>query len=64
MGNMIKKGGKSVATILQEMVSPTEIVEQITVKTTVKTDEATHTVWQVGKSNGNTATFTNTKKNK
>lgn len=64
MGNMIKKGSNSVNTILQQMINPTETVNRVTVKTTVKTDEATHTIWETRNKYGNTATFTETKKRK
>lgn len=59
--DLIKSGGSAIVSILKDMIKPEEVVKQITRKTTVKTDTAIHTVWEVAKKTG-VATFKNTKK--
>lgn len=56
--------GSATRDLLNQMIGENEIIKQVTVKTTVKTDVAEHTVWEVGKKNGDKAIFSNTKNKK
>ena len=58
--DLIRNSGNVIVNILKEMIKPEEVVEQISRKTTVKTDVAVHTVWEIAKKSG-TAIFRKTK---
>lgn len=49
---------------LKDMIGSDEEVKQISRKTTVKTNKGEHTVWEIGKKNGDVAVFSHSKKKK
>ena len=65
MGNSLTKIiGDIAISKLKDMISPDETVQQISRKTTIKTNKGEHTVWEIGKKNGDVAVFSHSKKKK
>ncbi len=63
MDNSLIKGTRDrTISKLKEMISPDETIQQISRRTTVKTNKGEHTVWEVGKKNGDIAVFAHSKK--
>lgn len=65
MGNSLTKLEVDTASSkLKDMIGSEEKVQQISRKTTVKTNEGEHTVWEIGKKNGDVVMFSHSKKKK
>lgn len=62
--SLIKTNKDNVIFKLKSMMGSDEKIKTVTVRTTLKTDKAEHTVWEIFKRDFSIATFQNSKKNK